>query len=162
MIHHPIILCGKLVLLLVILIVLIILHGILPPEEFRIAVFVAGGVFLVGVIAFWIFAFKVLGNPNSRLGKHMVLSHEARSEDGYVSSTDDFQDMVGRCGSTQTALRPAGIARFGDKRISVITEGEFIPKGSEVEIVSAKGSRVVVRNSGSLNKESSSENAGET
>ena len=35
MIHHPIILGSKVVLLLIIVIVLVILHGILPPEQFK-------------------------------------------------------------------------------------------------------------------------------
>ena len=53
--------------------------------------------------------------------------------------------MVGQRGSTLSALRPSGTARFGDQRVSVVTDGEFIAKDTQVEIVSAEGFRVVVR-----------------
>jgi len=145
MIHHPIILGCKLALLLIVLIVLVLLHGILPPDQFRIAALIAGGAFLIGVIALWVFAVTVLSNPNSRLAKQMILPIQAPADEGYVSSKDEFCDMIGHRGRTLSPLRPSGIAQFGDKRISVTTEGEFIAKDMQVEIVSAAGSRVVVR-----------------
>jgi len=145
MIHHPIVIGAKLALLLVILLVLVVLHGILLPEQFRISLFFAGGFFLIGVVAIWIFAFKVLCNPNSRLGGQLILSHQARTGDGLTSSTNSSQDMVGQRGSALSSLRPSGTARFGDQRISVVTAGEFIAKDALVEIVSAEGFRVVVR-----------------
>jgi membrane-bound ClpP family serine protease len=145
MIHHPIVLGGKLALLLVILIVLTVLHGILTPDQFRVAVYIAGGCFLIGCVALWVFAIKVLCNPNSRLGKQFILSHEDRTDGGCISSKNEFQDMIGHRGNTLSPLRPSGIGQFGDKRVSVVTEGEFIVKGAQVEIVSAQGSRVVVR-----------------
>ena len=42
------------------------------------------------------------------------------------------------------ALRPSGIALVEGKRVPVVTDGEFIPKGASVEIAAARGSRVVV------------------
>jgi membrane-bound serine protease (ClpP class) len=145
MIHHPIVLGTKLVFLIVILVVLLGLHAILTPDQFRIAVVVAAVVFVVGVIALWVVAFKVLCNPNSKLGRQMILSREACTEDGYVASPDRFGSMVGACGVAVSPLRPAGTALFGETRVSVITEGEFIDTGTRVEIASARGSRVVVR-----------------
>jgi len=145
MIHHPVALGAKLVLLLIIIIVLVVLHGVLTPEQFRWALVLAAVVFVVGVVALWTLAYKVLGNPRSRLGKHMILWKEQRAEDGYTASANEFRDMVGHRGVALSPLRPAGTAQFGDKRVSVVTEGDFIEKGSPVEIFSASGSRVVVR-----------------
>jgi membrane-bound serine protease (ClpP class) len=145
MIHHPIVLGTKLVFLIVILVVLLGLHAILTPDQFRIAAVVAAVVFVVGVIALWVVAFKVLSNPNSKLCRQMILSREACAEDGYVASPDRFGSMVGACGVAVSPLRPVGTALFGETRVSVITEGEFIDAGTRVEIASAQGSRVVVR-----------------
>jgi membrane-bound serine protease (ClpP class) len=145
MIHHPVMLGAKLVLLLIIVIVLIVLHGILAPEQFRHALVVAAVVFVVGVVALWVFGYRILKNPKSRLGRLLVLSQEERAEDGYTASENEFQEMVGQRGVALSKLRPSGTAQFGDKRISVVTEAEFIDQGAEVEIFSAKGSRVVVR-----------------
>jgi len=145
MIHHPIVLGSKFVLLLVILLVLVVLSGFLTAEQFRTAVIVGGIAFAVGVVAIWVFAFKVLGNPDSRLGRRMVLARDPADREGDSASTHPFRDMIGRRGVTVSALRPSGTARVGTKRVSVVTEGEFIPEGAEVEVVSVAGSCVVVR-----------------
>ncbi|MEE9357058.1 MAG: hypothetical protein V3U62_01660, partial [Sedimenticolaceae bacterium] len=73
MIHHPVVLGTKLIVLLVLGIVLMVLHGVLPPEQFRIAVIVSIVVFVVAVVAIWTTFFVLLANPNSRLSRSMVL-----------------------------------------------------------------------------------------
>ena len=145
MIHHPIVLGTKLILLLIILLALLILNGILPPDQFRLALIVGAIAFVVGVVALWIIASKVLANPNSRLGRQMILSQQAGAQGGRVAFSDEFESMVGAFGVAVSHLKPAGIAVFGEKRVSVVTEGGFIEKGSEVQITSVQGSRVVVR-----------------
>jgi len=52
--------------------------------------------------------------------------------------------QVGSRGVAVSLLRPAGKARFGKQYVDVVTEGEFITKGSEVEILEIHGNRVVV------------------
>ena len=51
---------------------------------------------------------------------------------------------VGDTGVTETMLRPAGIMLFGDKRISVVSEGQFIDKGKNVRVSHVEGTRIVV------------------
>ena len=50
----------------------------------------------------------------------------------------------GDLGIADSALRPAGKARFGNRFVDVITDGEFITKGSRVRVVQTSGSRVLV------------------
>jgi len=145
MMFHPVALVGKLILLLIILVILIVLHGVLDSDQFHVAFLIAAGVFVVGVVALWAFAYKVLSNPKSRLGKQLILTKDEPSEDERTASQNRFHDMVGRRGVALSLLRPSGIAQFGDKRVSVVTEGEFIDKDSPVEIASAEASRIVVR-----------------
>jgi membrane-bound serine protease (ClpP class) len=52
---------------------------------------------------------------------------------------------AGLSGVTESFLRPAGIARFGARRVDVLTEGDFIEKGRSVVIVRTEGNRVIVR-----------------
>ena len=52
---------------------------------------------------------------------------------------------IGEVGKTLSSLRPAGTVQIGDERIDVVTEGGFIPAGSEIVIIAAEGNRVVVR-----------------
>lgn len=48
-------------------------------------------------------------------------------------------------GETVTRLRPAGKARFGDAIVDVVSDGEFLDKGTKVTIIAIQGSRVVVK-----------------
>ena len=42
-------------------------------------------------------------------------------------------------------LRPAGVARFGNDRVDVVSEGDFIPAGSTIRVLRTAGNRVTVR-----------------
>jgi hypothetical protein len=143
MVHHPIVLGAKVLLLLVILIVLVILHGVLPPEHFTTAVYIAAAVFLVGVVGLWVFAGKVLGNPDSRLGRHFILPESPAADAAAAGERDG--DLVSQRGVVLSPLHPAGTARIGDRRESVVTDGEFVDPGTEVEVVAQNGARIVVR-----------------
>ena len=44
--------------------------------------------------------------------------------------------------------RPAGRARFGERRVDVVTEGDFIARDARIEILEIAGNRVVVREIG--------------
>jgi membrane-bound serine protease (ClpP class) len=44
-----------------------------------------------------------------------------------------------------TDLRPSGVGVFNDERIDVVSESEWIEEGTPLRIVSAEGSRNVVR-----------------
>jgi len=53
--------------------------------------------------------------------------------------------QAGDVGTVVSRLRPAGKARFGDKLVDVIAEGEFLDADTKVEIMTIRGSRVIVR-----------------
>lgn len=74
----------------------------------------------------------------------IVLKNTADKSDGYVSN-DDYSHLLGRKGKSVTVLRPSGIAEFGGEKTDVVTEGEFLPKGADVEVTAVAGRRIVVR-----------------
>jgi membrane-bound serine protease (ClpP class) len=51
----------------------------------------------------------------------------------------------GMLGKAVSILRPSGKARFADRTVDVITQGEFIAQETPVAVVQADGMRVVVR-----------------
>ena len=57
----------------------------------------------------------------------------------------DMRVFIGRRGHTMSVLRPAGIGDFDGVRLNVVTEGGFIEKGRDIEIVDVQGTRIVVR-----------------
>jgi membrane-bound serine protease (ClpP class) len=52
---------------------------------------------------------------------------------------------IGELGEVVSKLRPTGKARFGNAIVDVVAEGEFLDMGAQVEIISIRGNRVVVR-----------------
>ena len=65
---------------------------------------------------------------------------------GYTAGPDTTP-LVGRTGTALTPLHPAGAARFDGERLDVVTGGEFLPAGTGVRIIEARGSRIVVQKS---------------
>lgn len=50
----------------------------------------------------------------------------------------------GSIGRTVTALRPMGIAELDGRRVHVITEGAFMDVGTEVVVLRAEGTKIIV------------------
>lgn len=154
--------------------VLLILVGVilLAVEALIIPGFGVAGVLGIGVLAFavfrifqesWVFVLgygAVFGGvllavllwflPNSRFASRLRLhtrigrsSHDEESvEPGRYR---ERADLVGQLGLALTDLRPAGTARFGDDRVDVVTQGDFIPNGTTIKVLHVEGNRVTVR-----------------
>lgn len=52
---------------------------------------------------------------------------------------------VGAQGLAESVLRPAGKVRFEGQLIDVVTEGDFLDPGTQVEVVKREGNRIIVR-----------------
>src|SRR5690606_27993607 len=62
-----------------------------------------------------------------------------------ISIASDYLNLTGAVGTAMSDLRPAGVARFGDDRVDVVSEGDFIPAGSTIRVLRTAGNRVTVR-----------------
>lgn len=81
--------------------------------------------------------------PHTRLGKRFILQTTISTEGGYVS-TVDLSRFLGQTGISTSDLRPSGIARIGEERVDVMSEGDFIPKGTKLKAVRVKSGNVIV------------------
>lgn len=79
-----------------------------------------------------------------RLAKHIVLESTV-DNDVKFSASDDLSYFVGSEGKTLTVLRPSGSADFNGVRLDVVSEGEYIPKGTTVYIDKIEGNKIVVK-----------------
>ena len=52
---------------------------------------------------------------------------------------------TGDTGEVVSKLRPTGKAKFGEAIVDVVAEGDFLDKGTKVEIIEIHGNRVVVK-----------------
>jgi len=100
---------------------------------------------LAGSIALFFAALAVL--PRTRIRSRLVLADaiDATAAGGVEGEAVAAALAAGLPGVAESFLRPAGIARFGDRRIDVVSDGDFIEQGAKVVIVRTAGNRVVVR-----------------
>ena len=75
--------------------------------------------------------------------KGMVLSEG----DVVNSQSDPVNSLLGREGKTLTDLKPSGSAMIDGERVDVVSDGEFIPKESNVVVSKHEGLRVLVEKS---------------
>ena len=90
--------------------------------------------------------------PHTPLGRKMILapptsestaSAAGRTEPSPPAGTEPGI-TVGMAGRAGTDLRPSGTAFFNDRRVSVVTAGEWITRDAAVRVVKVEGNRIVV------------------
>jgi len=74
----------------------------------------------------------------------LVLRDATTTEEGYVSNMNRVE-LIGRVGEAITPLRPAGVISIDHERIDAVSDGSYIDKGKQVEVIKVEGSRIVVR-----------------
>ncbi len=82
--------------------------------------------------------------PESPFANRMVLAGGLSAAEGFTASDTD-ETLLGARGTSLTPLRPSGTAMVDDRRVDVVSDGPMLAAGTPVEVVSVRGSRVVVR-----------------
>lgn len=81
-----------------------------------------------------------------KLFKPLILPYEQKKEHGYISSSD-LDYLLGKQGTTVTDLRPAGSVDIDGVKFDVISDGEYITRGTKVEIYKVNGVKLIVKKS---------------
>jgi len=105
-----------------------------------IAAALVGILVAVGTINRWL--------PHTPILGQMVLQPPSEEEAAAISESEalaHFENMLGAVGRTTTPLLPSGKARFGDQLLDVMTDGEFVARGAQIEVVEVRGNYIVVR-----------------
>ena len=92
----------------------------------------------LAVLALWL-------APRTKFGKSLILTTAESSADGFQAPPPELVTLVGKSGQSITPLRPTGAALISGRRVDVVTRGEFIEAGTEIEVLLVEGGRVVVR-----------------
>lgn len=82
--------------------------------------------------------------PTRNVWKRLILGDKQLRAGGYNAPSVELVELVGSEGVAITPLRPSGAVKIGDKRIDVVTTGNYIPSGTEVKVVKVEGTRVIV------------------
>ena len=93
-------------------------------------------------------AFAILATiflPKSSPFQRLALSTVMSADQGYHSAgMDDFHSFVGQTGVALTPLRPAGTARIENRRLDVVTVGNFIDENTPIKVLEVEGSKISV------------------
>lgn len=79
-----------------------------------------------------------------KISKSIVLTEEQNKEKGYISS-NDLNYLLGKKGVAHTDLRPSGSGDFEGVTFDVISECNYIAKGTPIIIKAVKGSKLIVK-----------------
>lgn len=108
--------------------------------------FIGVAIGLVGALVAIFAGMKFL--PDTRLGRRFILEEAISSgsalDQGSSEEGAEKKSLVGESGETATDLVPSGKGRFGDQLLDIISDGEFIAKGTAVTVSRHEGSRIVV------------------
>lgn len=88
--------------------------------------------------------------PNIPYANRMMLkppSEDSQGDDplAVLPGAAQAAALLGAIGVTTTVLRPAGIARFGDQFVDVVSEGGYTESGTRVQVIEVEGNRIVVK-----------------
>ncbi len=117
---------------------MILAFGPLGAAAFFIALQTIASAIVLTMILFYA-ATKVF--PQNAWMQKLTFSSAQGAE--YVTSRDQTE-LRGQTGVAASFLRPAGVALVGDRRVDVLTQGEFIPAGTPIRITRVEGARIFV------------------
>jgi membrane-bound serine protease (ClpP class) len=120
------------------------LIGSLPTSaDFTRAGLVLSTTVLLIAVTAWVMIRSLPGSSRLARSGIFLLQRTDRAI-GYESAARRG-DLIGQVGRAITDLRPSGTGLFGDERIDVVSESEWITEGTPIKVVSAEGYRHVVR-----------------
>ena len=82
--------------------------------------------------------------PHTPFGRKMILAPPPTEPTASAAAGPELDLTVGLGGKAGTDLRPSGTAFFNDRRVSVVTAGEWITRDSAIRVVRVEGNRIVV------------------
>ncbi|MCL4748405.1 MAG: hypothetical protein KJZ83_23780 [Burkholderiaceae bacterium] len=83
--------------------------------------------------------------PRLPFGARLILKRGLSSAQGYASAPESDALWLGKTGRTTTPLHPSGIVEIEGHRLDVVSEGDLIEPGQQVEVIRVDGNRIVVR-----------------
>jgi len=83
--------------------------------------------------------------PSLPIFRRLFLSAQSSTGPSFPLLSAKSSDVVaGQTGVAQTTLRPAGKALIGSALLDVVTDGQFLDRGTPIRVLSVAGDRIVV------------------
>lgn len=101
------------------------------------------GVITIVVVAVMLVISIIVFN-SKKVRSPIKLETDLSGKDLFIDA-NDMEYLVGQKGTALTDLRPSGKGEFNGVKLDILSQGEFINKGSALEITEIKNNRIVVR-----------------
>ena len=75
----------------------------------------------------------------------VTLRQTLSRNEGVSSQPSELDGYIQQEGTAVTDLRPAGMAIINDKRVDVVTRGEYLDKGARILVTAVTGNQIIVR-----------------
>ena len=99
---------------------------------------------IVAVVAvMMLIAYVIWILPHTGMGRRFILSETAPVADENEDK-NCLNRFLGAEGVATSYLRPSGIAKIADERVDVITEGDYVEKGTKIKVIKISANRVIV------------------
>jgi membrane-bound serine protease (ClpP class) len=90
----------------------------------------------------WIIVYKLL--PKTKIGQILELKKTGDAVPG-IPDQENLNALVGQTGIVVTPLRPVGTCEFGGKKVTCVSEADFLTKNITVKVIHVEGNKVTVR-----------------
>ncbi|MGI6176222.1 MAG: NfeD family protein [Christensenellales bacterium] len=111
----------------------------LQAKTFFEAIIMLAVLFCIIGVLFLIFARSIY--KGRFFQKRLMLQDQAET----IDTKRQHQDLVGKKGIVITMLRPVGTVDFDGEHHQVVSRGEYIEKGQQVEVLETDGLSIVVK-----------------
>jgi membrane-bound serine protease (ClpP class) len=74
----------------------------------------------------------------------LALKAQLSKKEGVVSQKEELNVYLNMDGICVTDLRPSGTALIGNRRVDVVTDGEYVEKDTPITVTGIAGNRIVV------------------
>ncbi|HLR61151.1 MAG TPA: NfeD family protein [Lentibacillus sp.] len=74
----------------------------------------------------------------------ITLKDQLTKEKGYNSMNQEYEKLLEKPGITLSDMRPVGTIRINNKNYSAVSNGEWIPKDSDIKVVHVDGTKILV------------------
>ncbi len=105
--------------------------------------------YLFAMMGAMVFAFLIAKFlPQVPYANRMMLTpptDQPNASESALPGASEAAELLGAIGTSTTSLRPAGVVRFGDKFVDVVSDGGFIPSGTRVQVIAVETTRIVVK-----------------
>jgi membrane-bound serine protease (ClpP class) len=108
------------------------------------------GILSASILAVLLWSWLILRRlpASGRLWRSGVFLKQQESHATGYTAAALREDLVGKEGIALTDLRPSGTGLFGEERIDVVSESQWVERGSSIRIIASEGYRQVVRLAG--------------